>query len=90
MFFVSLLFVVLLVFSCLVSMFSAVSPFVLGASTDTMISNEAELVVAVDNAPSGASIVIAFDRDITLTNPLDIPEGKDITLTSLGVSKGVF
>ncbi|MCL2432587.1 right-handed parallel beta-helix repeat-containing protein [Candidatus Bathycorpusculum sp.] len=47
-----------------------------------MVSNEAELVAAVDNAPLGVSVVIAFDRDIALTNPLDILEGKDITLTS--------
>jgi hypothetical protein len=81
LFFVSLLFVVLLVFSCFVSMFSVVSPFVLGAS-NIVVSDEAELVAAVNNAPSWVSVVIALDRDITLTKRLDILEGKDIRLIS--------
>jgi Na+-transporting methylmalonyl-CoA/oxaloacetate decarboxylase gamma subunit len=80
LFFVSLLFV-MLVFSCLVSMFSAVSPFVLGAS-NTVVSNEAELTAAVNNAPSGVSVVIAFDRDIIIVTPLEILKGKDIRLVS--------
>ena len=62
-------------------MFSVVSPLVLGAS-NTVVSSEAELVAAVNNAPSWISVVIALDRDITLTNRLDILEGKDIRLIS--------
>jgi hypothetical protein len=79
--FASWLFVTLLVFSCFVSMLSDISPFVLGAS-NTRVSTEAELRAAVDNAPFGVSVVIALDRDITLTNPLDILEGKNIRLVS--------
>jgi hypothetical protein len=55
-----------------------------------VVSNETELKTAVNNAPYGVSVVIAFDRDITLTNPLEISEGKDITLTSTVALKGGF
>ncbi|MDR2719365.1 MAG: hypothetical protein LBC03_00985 [Nitrososphaerota archaeon] len=84
-FFVSLLFVALLVSSCLTSIFSGgVSPFVLGAS-DKTVSNEVELRSAVNNAVG--STVIALNNDITLTEQLVIPAGKDITLTSTSTSK---
>jgi len=86
--FVFLLFI-MFVFSCLVSMFSAVSPFVLGAS-NTMVSNEAELTAAVNNAPSGVSVVIVFDGDISLSETLVISEGRNITLTSTVTDQGGF
>jgi hypothetical protein len=77
----------MLIFPCFVSMFSAVSPFVLGAS-NTVVSNEAELMAAVNNAPSGVSVAIAFNRDITLTgSALTISANKDITLTSTNATK---
>ncbi|MDR2719733.1 MAG: hypothetical protein LBC03_02880 [Nitrososphaerota archaeon] len=41
-----------------------------------------ELKTAVDNAPPDKSVVIALDKDITLTETLTIPNNKDITLTS--------
>ena len=86
---VSLLFVLMLVSSCFVPMFSDVSPFALGAS-NTVVSNEMELKVAINNAPLNVSVVIAFDRDITITNPLEILEGKDITLTSTATGGDEF
>ncbi|MCL1976713.1 MAG: hypothetical protein FWG55_01180 [Candidatus Bathyarchaeota archaeon] len=85
--FVSLLFVIVLVSSGFVSMFSGVSPFALGAS-GRIVSNEMELRNAINNAVEPT--VIALDNDITITEQLVIPVNKDITLTSLGVSKGVF
>jgi len=85
-FFVSLLFVAVLVSSCFTSIFSGgVSPFVLGASADKTVSNEVELRSAVNNAVDAT--VIALDKDITLTEQLVIPAGKDITLTSTSTSK---
>jgi hypothetical protein len=84
-FFVSLLFVTVLVSSCFISMFSSgVSPFVSGAS-DRVVSNERELRTAVNNA--AGSTVIALANDITLTEPLIIPVDKNITLTSASASK---
>jgi hypothetical protein len=47
-----------------------------------VVSNEAELKAAVNNAPSGVSVVIVFDRDITITHPFDISESKNIRLIS--------
>ncbi|MCL2257937.1 MAG: hypothetical protein FWC14_07100 [Candidatus Bathyarchaeota archaeon] len=91
LFFVSCLLLVLMLFgSCLTSALNSsnsgngeVSLFVLEASNvDVVVSNEAELLTAVNTATSGVSVVIALDRDITLTNSLEISEGKDITLTS--------
>ncbi len=80
--FVSLLFVVVLVFSCVVSAFSCVSLFVSGVS-DKIVRNEIELRDAINNAPSKKSFTIALDNDITLTNStLTIPANKDIILTS--------
>lgn len=55
------------------------------------VSNEAELRKAVNNAKVGMSVNIILNGDIYLTEgALVIPYGKDITLTSLGVSKEVF
>jgi len=85
-FFVSLLFVVVLFFSCFVSVFSGgVFPFVLGAS-DRVVSTERELRNAVNNAVG--STVIALDKDITLTDSaLNISANKDISLTSTSATK---
>ncbi|MDR0373857.1 MAG: hypothetical protein LBI79_10015, partial [Nitrososphaerota archaeon] len=46
------------------------------------VGNETELRAAVDNAEAGVHIVIALDRDITITEQLDISDNKNITLTS--------
>jgi len=78
--FVSLLFMIILIFSCLLSEFKGVSPFVLGAS-DVVVSNETELKNAIDNASSKETI-IALDKDIVLTGPIVISANKDIKLVS--------
>ena len=58
-------------------------PFFVSGEPDTVVSNETELRNAIDNAQAGKSVVIALDRDITLTeSTLTIPVNKDITLTS--------
>jgi hypothetical protein len=79
--FVSLLFLLILFSSCIVFVFNDGSSFVFGASGKVMVSNEIELTNAIDNAPSGVSVVIALNKDV-LTWTLVIPAGKDITLTS--------
>lgn len=48
--FVSLLFMMVLVFSGFISMFGDVSPFVCGASNNVLVSNETDLKNAVNNA----------------------------------------
>jgi hypothetical protein len=84
-FFVSLLFVAVLVSSCFIAIFdNGVSLFALGAS-DKIVSNEMELKYAVYNAVGPT--VIALDNDITLTEQIVIPVDKDITLTSTSTSK---
>ncbi|MCL2172485.1 MAG: hypothetical protein FWB84_02405 [Candidatus Bathyarchaeota archaeon] len=79
-FFVSILFVVALFFSCFTSIFSYdLSHFALGAP-DRIVQNESELrnAVAITTKP----VVIALDNDIVLTSTLSISANKDITLTS--------
>jgi hypothetical protein len=78
------LFMIVLVFSCFVPVFSGVSFFVSGAS-DKVVSNEVELVNAVNSAVE--LTVIALDNDIVLTDELVISANKNITLTSSGGSK---
>jgi hypothetical protein len=83
--FVSLLFVLVLVSSYFVSVFSGVSPFAFG-TFDTVVSNEAELRNAITTAIGFT--VIALDNDITLTSfTLTISADKDITLTSNSKNK---
>jgi hypothetical protein len=82
---VSLLFALVLVFSCFISTFSGVSPFVLGAP-DRVVKNETELRAAINNAQSKTSFIIALDNDISLSSALTIPADKDITLTSNNVT----
>jgi len=80
-FFVSLLLVAVLFFSCFIHLFSnSVAPFALGAYV-RRVSNEMEL----RNAIYGAVVptVIALTADITITETsLVIPEDKEITLKS--------
>jgi len=85
---ISLLFIITLTSSCLISEFKDVAPFALGTS-GKVVGNEIELTNAIDNAPSGVSVVIALDKDVTLTWTLVIPAGKNITLTSSN-SNGKF
>ena len=79
LFFVSLLFMVLSVFSCVVSGLGRISPFVLG-TTDNVVSTETELVNVVNNVAESAIIIL--NKDITLIESLVIPVDKNITLTS--------
>jgi len=80
--FISLLFMVMLVFSCFVSVFHSVSPFALGAYS--IISNESGLRNAVDNVPFGGATVITIVCDIVLTEEFRVSYGKDVTLVSNG------
>ncbi|MCL2863297.1 MAG: InlB B-repeat-containing protein [Methanimicrococcus sp.] len=53
------------------------------AAPDITVSNEAELIGAVNTAPAGPiSYTIALINDIELTDTLDIPAGKNIILIS--------
>jgi hypothetical protein len=79
--FISLLFMVSLVFSCFISVFSDVSSFAIGMPVK-IVGNEAELKNAISTAQTGSSVVIALDNNITLTETLTITAKKDITLTS--------
>jgi len=75
----TLLFITLLTFSSLTSTFDNVSPFVLGAP-NKVVSTETELRNAINNA--AGSTIITLNKDIQLTETLNIPTNKDITLTS--------
>ena len=46
------------------------------------VSNETALRRTVDNAKEGVPTVIFLDNNINLSWPLNIPTGKDITLTT--------
>ncbi|MDR0372421.1 MAG: hypothetical protein LBI79_02490 [Nitrososphaerota archaeon] len=76
LFIVSLL--VMLLSSLFVCMLTA------GASLDgaVHVGNESELKNAISNAESGVPMIIALDRDITLTKELVISANQGITLTS--------
>ena len=78
--FVSLLFVFVLLFSSVVSIFSDVSFFASGAEP-IKVGTQTELRNAVVTA--NGHTVIALTADISLTDSaLNIPAGKDITLVS--------
>ena len=79
--FVSLLFMVALVSSSLVSVYSGVSPFALG-DPDSKVKDAAELETAITNAPDGEPCVIAITNHIILEKTIVIPAGKNITLVS--------
>ena len=52
-------------------------------SADTfVVKTESELITAINEAPSGESVVIALGNDIVLTESMVIPTGKNITLVS--------
>jgi hypothetical protein len=46
------------------------------------VKSEKELTTTIDNAKPNTLLVIALDKDITLTKTLTIPTNKNITLTS--------
>jgi len=83
--FVSLLFMVVLVFSPLVSVYSELSFFAAGAGTpDKVVKNETELINAINAATSDKTpYSIGLNTDITLKNSLEIPSDKSITLVSV-------
>jgi len=80
--FVTLLILTVLFFSCFISTFKGVSPFVLGAP-DKSVNNETDLRTAINNAPTNHQFTIALNNDIAITEfTLEIPANKDIVLTS--------
>jgi len=81
---ISLLFIILLVFSFFTYIFNEVSPFAVG--TTVTVSDQDTLKSAVISAPTGleSSYVIALNADISLSDSLVIPTDKNITLTSNG------
>ncbi|MDR0461375.1 MAG: hypothetical protein LBH62_08140 [Nitrososphaerota archaeon] len=78
---VSLLFMITIISSPLISLYSSVSPFALGADP-IEVGTESELADAINNAPDGESTVIIFTKNIVLEKTLEIPAGKNITLIS--------
>jgi len=89
LFFVSLLFIIVLVFSCLFLVFGAF-PFMTKTPETPFITttSETELRAAIKNAVGPT--VITLEGDIELTEALIIPAGKDITLTSSNIENGFY
>ncbi|MDR0460226.1 MAG: autotransporter adhesin family protein [Nitrososphaerota archaeon] len=79
--FVSLLFLLVLVFSSSISV-------VIGASitSDVVVKNEMEILNAISEAPNKKSHIISLSENITLKNSLEIPKNKNITLIAFGGS----
>lgn len=89
LFFVSLLFIIVLVSSCLFLVFTNAFPFMTKTpETSITTTSEAELEEAVNDAVEPT--VITLDNDIQLTKPLIIPTNKNITLTSNNIANGFF
>ncbi|WNZ29919.1 MAG: hypothetical protein IAX21_03410 [Candidatus Bathyarchaeota archaeon] len=87
--FVFLLFIIVLVFSCLFLVFNGAFPFMTKTpETSITTTSEAELEEAVNNAVGPT--VITLDGDIELTEALIIPAGKEITLTSSNIENGFY
>jgi TRAP-type C4-dicarboxylate transport system permease small subunit len=81
--FVSLVFVLLFsLFSC-VSVMGVAGSYWYGDNV-VRVNDESELKNAVNNALSGVQIVISLDNNVTLTESLNIPTGKNIILDSSG------
>jgi len=83
--FVTLLFMVVLVFSPFVSMFHGISFFTQGAETpEKVVKNETELINTISAIASDKkAYVIGLSTDITLKNSLEIPSDKNIILVSV-------
>lgn len=84
---ISLIFIVALAFSPFISLLSCrVSFFAIGAeATDKVVKNETELGNAISVAPSdNTPYTISLNDNIALKNSLEIPNGKNITLTGMG------
>jgi hypothetical protein len=89
LFFVSLLFIIVLVSSCLFLVFTNDFPFMTKTpETSITTTSEAELEEAVKDAVEPT--VITLDSDIQLTKPLIIPTNKNITLTSNNIANGFY
>ncbi|MDR0461000.1 MAG: hypothetical protein LBH62_06175 [Nitrososphaerota archaeon] len=90
MFFTSLLFALTLLFSPIASTFNGFLHSAYGAEP-IHVGTQTELRFAVDNAATAEPTIIALTADITLTNSaLNIPKGKDITLTSIGAGENFW
>jgi len=70
----------LIVSLCFASVLSDISSFTSGAPNQLVVSNEAELLNAINTSIGSTSI--ALNKDITLSEALVIPINKSITLTS--------
>lgn len=88
--FVSLLFIIVIVFSCLFLMFNGAFPFTTKIPETLFIktTSETELIAAINN--DAKSAVITLDSDIQLTKPLIIPTNKNITLTSNDIANRFY
>jgi len=88
--FVSLMLIIVLVFSCLFLVFNGAFPFTTKIPETLFITtmSETELRAAVNNDVKSA--VITLDSDIQLTKPLIIPTNKNITLTSNNITNGFY
>jgi len=76
------IFTIILVSSCFTSTVNSTSDFV-SENPNKIVSNEAELREAINNAPTKKSVIIALNNDITLTDTtLTIPANKNIILTN--------
>jgi len=85
---VSLLFMMAIISSPLISVYSGVSPFALGAEPNvTGVSSESALVAAIAAAPDEVSYIIEI-KSIELEDTLQIPAGKNITLVNFGAGSG--
>jgi hypothetical protein len=72
-FFVSLMSLLLL---------ASLFPYTMVVGVAAAVETETELTAAIEEASLGVSVVITLGKDITLTNSLNIPAGKNITLAS--------
>ena len=83
--FISLLFMVALVFLPFVSVFNGGSFFVQGVQTpNIVVKNEAELLNAINVAPlDKTQYIIGLSVDIVLKSSLEVPSGKNIVLVSV-------
>ncbi len=88
--FVSLMFIIVLVLSCLFLVFNGAFSFKTKTPETLFITttSETELRAAVNN--NAKSAVITLDSDIQLTKPFIIPTNKNITLTSNNIANGFY
>jgi hypothetical protein len=85
LFLVSLLCLAVIVLSLFIALNGGFSLFALKTKApDIAVGSEAELLNAISTAPDNAEYVIGLNRDIGLTDSLEIPVSKNITLVGAG------